>query len=192
MVQDADGESAAGEGEPADAVRQRVAGQEPVRWRSEVRLAATAGAVALVVVAAVTGWISVDAWRGHVAEQRQDVFLRAARQGAHDMTTISHTEVEADVQRILDLSTGKFYEEFAQRRQPFIDHIKNEQSTSQGTVTGAGLVSAGDNSAQALVAVAVKLSKAGNPEQKLDGFRLRIDLQRIGTEVKVSDVEYVQ
>jgi Mce-associated membrane protein len=192
MTQDAEGESAAGEGAPADEVRQQVTSKEPGRWGSEVQLAAAVGAVALVVVAGLTGWISFDAWRGHEAEQRQDVFLRAARQGAHDMTTISHTEVEADVQRILDVSTGKFYDEFAQRRQPFIDHIKHEQSTSQGTVTGAGLVSAGDNSAQALVAVAVKLSKAGNPEQKLDGFRLRIDLQRVGTEIKVSDVEYVQ
>jgi len=192
MTDDAEGDSAAGEGKPADAVRQQADTHEPARGRSEVRLAATVGAVALVVVAGLASWTSFGAWRCHQAEQAQDLFLRAARQSAHDMTTISHTEVESDVQRILDLSTGKFYDEFAQRRQPFIDHIKHEQSTSQGTVTGAGLVSAGDNSAQALVAVAVKLSKAGNPEQKLDGFRLRIDLQRVGTEAKVSDVEYVQ
>lgn len=108
------------------------------------------------------------------------------------MTTISHTNVESDVQRILDLSTGAFHDDFAQRIQPFIEHIKNERSTSQGNVMEAGLESVGGNSARALVTVAVKLTKADSGQQKLDGFRLRLNLQRVGVGVKVSDVEYVQ
>src|ERR1700735_3488861 len=120
------------------------------------------------------------------------MFLRVARQSAHDMTTISHSEIDSDVQRILDLSTGQFHDDFAQRRQPFIEHIKQERSTSQGTVAEAGLESVGGNSARALVTVSVKLTKADSGEQKLDGFRLRIDLQQVGAGAKVSEVEYVQ
>ena len=157
-----------------------------------MRLAVAVGAVVVLAIAGLAGWNSYGAWRSHQAEQHRELFLRAARQSAHDMTTISHTEVESDVQRILDLSMGQFHDEFAQRRQPFIEHIKHEQSTSQGTVTEAGLESSGDNSARALVTVAVKLTKADSGEQKLDGFRLRIDLQRVGAEAKVSEVEYVQ
>jgi Mce-associated membrane protein len=145
-----------------------------------------------VAVAGLAGWSSYGAWRCYQAEQKRELFLQVARQSAHDMTSISHTQVDADVQRILDISIGQFHDEFAQRRQPFIEHIKQEQSTSQGTVAEAGLESIGDSSARALVTVAVKLTKADSGEQKLDGFRLRIDLRRVGVGAKVSEVEYVQ
>jgi Mce-associated membrane protein len=199
MAEGAEGDSSAGDADQADTgeqqtdtVEHQTDVQEQGRWRPEVRLAVAAGAVALLVSVGLAGWISYGAWRCHQADQQRELFLRAARQDAQDMTTIRHTEVESDVQRILDLSIGTFHDDFAQRRQPFIEHIKHEQSTSLGTVTEAGLESVGGNSARALVAISVKLSKAGNAEQKLDGFRLRINLQRVGAGVKVSDVEYVQ
>jgi Mce-associated membrane protein len=192
MAEDAEGDSSAGDGDAADNGEQQTDARAHGRWRPEVRLAVAVGAVVVAAVAGIAGWTSYGAWYCFQAEQQRQLFLQAARQSAHDMTTISHTQVESDVQRILDMSVGRFHEDFAQRRQPFIDHIKHEGSTSQGTVTEAGLESFGGSSARALVAVTVKLSKAGNAEQKLDGFRLRIDLQRVGAEAKVSDVEYVE
>jgi len=185
-------DDASGDGDRADTVEQQTGAQEQSRWRPEVRLAVAVGAVAVLASAVLAGWTSYGAWRCHQADQQRELFLRFARQSAQDMTTISHTEVDSDVQRILDLSIGQFHDDFAQRRQPFIEHIKNERSTSQGTVVEAGLESVGGNSARALVTVAVKLTKADNGQQKLDGFRLRLDLQRVGAGVKVSDVEYVQ
>jgi Mce-associated membrane protein len=200
MAEETDGESQAEDGDPDQAVEarpaetadQRTEARKQDRWRPEVRLAVAVGAVAVVAIAGLVGWTSYGAWRCYQAEQSRELFLQVARQSAHDMTSISHTQVDADVQRILDISIGQFHDEFAQRKQPFIEHIKQEQSTSQGTVTEAGLESIGGNSARALVTVAVKLTKADNGEQKLDGFRLRIDLQRVGAGAKVSEVEYVQ
>lgn len=201
MAEDAEGASAPEDGEPdktaeadpAAMADQRTApARDRVRWRPEVRLAVAVGAVTVVAIAGLAGWTSYGAWSCYQTEQKRELFLRVARQSAHDMTTISHTEVDTDVQRILDLSIGRFHDEFAQRRQPFIENIRQEQSTSQGTVVEAGLESVRDSSARALVTVSVKLTKADSGEQKLDGFRLRIDLQRMGSEAKVSEVEYVQ
>jgi Mce-associated membrane protein len=200
MAEEPDGESLdqdrdtdqAAETHPAETADQRTDVREQGRWRPEVRLAVAVGAVVVVGIAGLAGWSSYGAWRSYQTEQQRELFLGVARQSAHDMTTISHTEVESDVQRILDLSVGQFHDEFAQRKQPFIEHIKKEQSVSQGTVAEAGLESIGGNSARALVTVAVKLTKADSGEQKLDGFRLRIDLQRVGAGAKVSEVEYVQ
>ena len=185
-------DDASGDGDRAETLEQQTGAQEQGQWGPEVRLAVAVGAVAVLASAVLAGWTSYGAWRCYQADQQRELFLRFARQSAQDMTTISHTEVESDVQRILDLSIGQFHDDFAQRRQPFIEHIKNERSTSQGTVVEAGLESVGGNSARALVTVAVKLTKADNGQQKLDGFRLRLDLQRVGAGVKVSDVEYVQ
>jgi Mce-associated membrane protein len=192
MAEGAEGDVAADDEGRADTVEQRTNARDNGRWKPEVRLAVAVGAVVVVAMAGIAGWTSYGAWRCHRTEQQRELFLRAARQSAHDMTTISHVNVESDVQRILDLSTGQFHDAFAQRQQPFIEHIKQEQSSSQGTVTEAGLESVGSNSARALVTVAVKLTKADSGEQKLDGFRLRIDLQQMGTGAKVSEVEYVQ
>jgi Mce-associated membrane protein len=200
MAEDAEGAAPADDADPTgtDDARPADASDQPTddldhdRWLPEVRLAVKVGAVAVAVLAGIAGWTSFGAWRCYHDEQKRELFLGVARQSAHDMTTISHTHVDADVQRILDLSVGQFHDEFAQRRQPFIDNIKQEQSTSQGTVAEAGLESIGDNSARALVTVSVKLTKADSGEQKLDGFRLRIGMQRVGVAVKVSEVEYVQ
>jgi Mce-associated membrane protein len=180
------------EAHPAETADQRIDSTEQGRRRPEARLAVTVGTVVVVALAGLAGWISYGAWRCHEAEQQRELFLRVARQSAQDMTTISHTKVDSDVQRILDLSIGQFHDEFAQRRQPFVEHIRQEQSSSQGTVTEVGLESIGGNSARALVTVAVKLTKADSGEQKLDGFRLRIDMQQVGAGAKVSQVEYVQ
>lgn len=192
MAEAAEGDVLADDGDRADTVEQRTDVRDKGRWKPEVRLAVAVGAVVVLAMAGIAGWTSYGAWGCHRAEQQRELFLRAARQSAHDMTTISHDNVDADVQRILDLSIGQFHDDFAQRTQPFIEHIKQEKSTSQGTVTEAGLESVGGNSARALVTVAVKLTKADSGEHKLDGFRLRIDLQRIGADAKVSQVEYVQ
>jgi Mce-associated membrane protein len=162
------------------------------RPRSGLPLALVVGAVVLVALVGLVGSFGYRTWQSHQAEQQRELFLRVARQSALDLTSISHTEVESDVQRILDSSTGTFYDDFSKRRQPFIDLIKRERSKSQGTITEAGLQSVTGNSARALVAVSVKLSTGGAAEQQLEGFRLRIDVQRAGEGAKVSDVEYVQ
>lgn len=192
MAEGAGDDASADDGDRTDTAEQRIDAQEQRRWKPEVRLAIALGALGLASSAGLAGWNSYGAWQSHQADQQRELFLRVARQDAHDMTTIRHAQVESDVERILDLSVGTFHDDFAQRRQPFIEHIKHEQSTSLGTVMEAGLESVTDNSARALVTVSVKLTKADSGEQKLDGFRLRLDLQRVGAEIKVSDVEYVQ
>ena len=73
------------------------------------------------------------------------------------------------MQRILDLATGVFREDFEQRSKPFIEVVKAAQSKSEGTVTDAGLESQRGDSAQVLVAVAVKSRTAGGEEAPGNG-----------------------
>ena len=82
-------------------------------------------------------------------------------------------------------------EDFQQRAQPFVEVVKQAQSKSVGTVAEAGLESAGANEAQVLVAVTVKTSNAGAPEQEPRAWRMRISVEKIGDDAKVSNVEFV-
>ena len=65
------------------------------------------------------------------------------------------------------------------------------KSTTVGTITEAGLESETAGTAQVLVAVTVKTSNAGAPEQDPRAWRMRISVQKVGDQAKVSNVEFV-
>jgi Mce-associated membrane protein len=167
------------------------------RWRrrvtpglSQVGWAAVAGVAVVAVLAGLTGWLGYRAYERHQANAQRDLFVQVARQGAVNLTSISYTEIDADVQRIIDLSTGAFREDFEQRSKPFIEVVKAAQSKSEGTVTDAGLESQRGDSAQILVAVAVKSQTAGGQEAPRE-WRMRIEVRSVGDDARVSNVVFV-
>jgi len=145
----------------------------------------------VVVLAGLTGWLGFRAYQTYQADQQRKLFLQVGRQGALNLTTIDWQQADADVKRILDSATGTFYDDFQQRAQPFVEVVKQAQSKSVGTVSEAGLESESDNGAQVLVAVTVNTSNAGAPDQAPRAWRMRISVQKVGDEAKVSNVEFV-
>lgn len=96
------------------------------------------------------------------------------------------------MQRVLDSSTGTFYDDFQKRADPFIQVVKQAQSKSEGNITEAGLEASDDNEGRVLVAVTVNTTNAGAPEQQPRSWRMRITVQKTGdNEAKVSNVEFV-
>lgn len=148
------------------------------------------GALILAGVTGLAGWLGYSAYQAQRAQAQRDQFVSVARQGAVNLTTIKYTEVDADVQRIIDLATGSFREDFEQRAKPFIEVVKAAQSKSEGTVTDAGLESQRGDSAQVLVAVAVKSQTAGGEEPQRE-WRMRIEVRAVGADAKVSNVVFV-
>jgi Mce-associated membrane protein len=158
---------------------------------SHVRLATIAGLVLVLALGGLTGWLGFRAYESHQADEQRKLFLQVGRQGALNLTSIDFQQADADVQRILDSATGTFYDDFQKRAQPFIDVVKQAQSKSVGTIAEAGLESETGNEAQVLVAVTVKTSNAGAPEQEPRAWRMRITVEKVGDEAKVSNVEFV-
>jgi Mce-associated membrane protein len=160
------------------------------RRLSRVGSALVAGALLVTTLAGLAGWLGYRAYERHEAQTQRDLFVQTARQGAVNLTTINYTEADADVQRILDLATGAFRDDFEQRSKPFIEVVKAAQSKSEGTVTDAGLESQHGDSAQVLVAVAVKSRTAGGEEAPRE-WRMRIEVRSVGDDAKVSNVVFV-
>jgi Mce-associated membrane protein len=156
-----------------------------------LRLALVASTVVVVVLGGLTGFVWFGAHQTAVAAQQREVFLQAARQAAIDLTAISYSRAEADVARILDSATGSFHDDFQKRSQPFIDVVKKAQSDSQGSVTAAGVESVEGDKASVIVAVSVKTSNAAVPEQQPRGWRMRLNVEKVGDAAKVSDVAFV-
>lgn len=183
-IEDVELESAAddADGEPTPPSKKPMA----VPWRATLF-----GLAMVVVLAGLVGWLGFRAHQSQQAQTQRSQFLQVARQGALNLTTIDWQRAEADVHRILDGATGEFYDDFAKRSQPFIEVLKQAQAKTVGTITEAGLESETTDSAQALVAVSVQTSNAGEAEQVPRAWRMRIDVQKVGDQVKVSNVGFV-
>jgi Mce-associated membrane protein len=158
---------------------------------SHVKLATIAGLVAVVVLAGLTGWLGFRAYKSHQADEQRKLFLEVGRQGALNLTTIDWQHADADVQRIVDSATGTFYDDFQKRAKPFAEVVKQAQSKSVGNIAEAGLESESNDGAQVLVAVTVKTSNAGAPNQPPRAWRMRIFVEKVGNEAKVSNVVFV-
>jgi Mce-associated membrane protein len=172
--------------DPGDSAESKVR-----QRRSVVRLAIGVGIAVVAALGSLTGWLGYRTYGDHQAQLQRNLLVEVGRQGAVNLTTISYTEADADVQRILDSSTGTFYDDFKKRSQPFLEVVKQARSKSQGTVTAAGLESHAGDRAQVLVAVSVNTTIAGAPEQQPRSWRMRISVQKVSDGAKVSNVEFV-
>lgn len=172
----------------ADVLNDDVAGRR--RWPPK-RVAAIAGAAMIVALGAVAGWLGLQLQHAQQTTDQRAEYLQAARQGAVNLTTIDWQQVDGDVKRIVDNATGTFYDDFSKRSQPFIDVVKQVKSKTTGTVTMAGLESMSGDQAQALVAVTVETTNTGAPQPTTKAWRMRIDVQKVGNDVKVANVEFV-
>ncbi len=165
-----------------------VAERQPM---SRVKLATILGLVTVLALGGLVGWVGWRAYQSHEDAQQRALFLQVGKQAALNLTTIDFEHADADVKRILDSATDAFYDDFSQRSQPFIDVVKQAKSKSTGEIAAAGLESEDKDGAQVLVAVTVKTSNAGAPEQAPRAWRMRVSVRQVGDEAKVSNVEFV-
>ncbi|MBJ7337780.1 Mce protein [Mycolicibacterium sp.] len=188
---ESDASEASDEPDASDEPEAPAAEGTPTRI-SHGRLALIAGLVAVLVLGGLTGWLGYRAKESRDLAQQRETFLQVGRQGAINLTTLDYEHIDADVQRILDSATGTFYDDFQQRAPSFTDVVRQVKSKSEGTVTEAALEE-GDTPTQAevLVAVTVKSTIVGQPEQQPRAWRMRILVQKVDDDAKVSNVEFV-
>jgi Mce-associated membrane protein len=158
---------------------------------SHVRLALILGVVGVVALAGLCGWLGFRAYTSHQAAAERNMFLQVGRQAALNLTTIDFEHADEDVQRVLDSSTGTFYDDFNARAQPFKEVVKQAKSKSVGTIAEAGVETETEDGADVLVAVTVRTSNAGAAEQEPRAWRMRITVQKVGDEAKVANVRFV-
>ncbi|OSC38946.1 mammalian cell entry protein [Mycobacterium decipiens] len=163
-------------------------GQEAV---SAPRRITMFGLAVVVALATLVGWLGFRVHQSHQAQAQRSQYLQVARQAAVNLTTIDYQHADADVRRILDGATGEFYNDFARRSGPFIEVLKQAKADTVGTITEAGLQTQTADTAQVLVAVSVRTFNAGEADPVPRSWRMRITVQKVGDQVKVSNVGFV-
>jgi Mce-associated membrane protein len=165
------------------------------RWHRYMRkpsAAVAAGLSILLVLSGLTGWLGYRTYEAGQAQQRRALFLEVGRQGALNLTTISDTEAEADMKRILESSTGAFYAQVQNGSQQFVALVQKAQTKSVGTIAAAGVESEQDDRAQVLVTVHVNAADTGGSQQPARSWRMRITVQQVAGGAKMSNVEFMQ
>ncbi|MCG7611422.1 MULTISPECIES: Mce protein [Mycobacterium] len=190
------------ENESTEAVEPQVEGTEPATEADDAApkrggflrsaSAGIVGGVLVVALLALTGWLGYGYYQVHQEQQRRAMFVDTARLGATNLTSIDWEHAEDDIQRVLDISTGRFYDDFERRSKSFLEVVKQIKSKSTGTVTSSGLESYSDDKANVLVSVTVRSTNAGVPEQKPQVWRMVVTVQDIEGKAKVSNVEFIQ
>ena len=118
--------------------------------------------------------------------------LVAARQQAKNFFSLDYRHADADVDRVLALSTGKFKKEYASRRKEVIAGVTSKKLVVTASIPreGAAVELVDGNHGQVLVAVDVSTGTVTGPTTQ-NRYRARILLTRLDGRWLVSDVNQV-
>lgn len=155
------------------------------------RIAGVAALLCTAVLLAVSG-LMVKAQQDARAEgQLNAEFTAAARQAVVTLMSIDTKDPQGSVQRILDNSTGAFRDEFEGAADDFIRVAQDAKVTTKATATAAAVESMTPDSAVVLVSASSTVTNAEGAEEAPRNWRLLVDLQREGDQIKMSKVEFV-
>lgn len=156
------------------------------------------GRVAAVI--AVLGTAGLLAAGGLMIKQQQNVaaedrnraeFVAAARQAVITLMSIDFKNPEDDVQRIVDNSTDPFRTEFEGAAEDFIKVSRDAKVSTTVTANAAAVESMTADSAVVLVSASSTVTDAEGTDEAPRNWRLLVDLQRDGNQIKMSNVEFV-
>lgn len=170
--------------------------RRPTGWRRWVP--SKSAIAALAAIALVIGFVAASTYmvlqHGDATQsrKREAEFVAGAKQGVVSMISLDFTKAKADVQRVIDNSTGQFRDEFQQRAKDFIAVVEQSKAITEGTVNAAAVESVADTSAVVLVAATSRVTNSPpGKDEPPKIWRLRVTVADEGGKYKMSKVEYV-
>jgi Mce-associated membrane protein len=171
---------------------------EPVRkrrrWRVGGILKVLAATVAIACTAALItlSVLMVIDHRDQASEQqRRAEFAAAARQSVVTLMSLDFNKAKDDVQRIIDNSTGAFKDDFKNQAEDFTKVAQESKVITEVTVNATAVESMTDDSAVVLVSATSRVTNDAGAKQEPRAWRLSVDLQREGDQIKMAKVEFV-
>lgn len=115
---------------------------------------------------------------GATVAARQDAAARAAADEVRAFLDIDHTDVDAQLDRMLEGTTARFRRQFAPQVRTITAETLRRRSTADVTLLRVGLSSWNDGAATALVAADTDVTSraAGGTERRTVPWRIEVDL----------------
>jgi Mce-associated membrane protein len=123
-----------------------------------------------------------DAGRVPTAAAEQDAATRAAAAQVQAFLDIDHTDVEAQLERMLEGTTADFRRQFARQLRTISSQAERRQSSADVELLRVGLSSWTGGAATALVAADTDVTSTtgGSRERRTVPWRIEVDLVRRG------------
>jgi Mce-associated membrane protein len=186
------------EAEPDSEEAAEESTNKPVRERRRLRtgliLKVLAASVAFACTCALItlSVLMVVSHRHQAAEQqRRAEYAAAARQSVVTLMSLDFNKAKEDVQRIIDDSTGQFRDDFKNQADDFVKVAQDSKVITEVTVNSVGVETMTNDSAVVLLSATSRVSNAAGAKQEPRTWRLAVNLQRDGGQMKMSKVEFV-
>ncbi|MHA7652780.1 hypothetical protein ACX9NE_19920 [Mycobacterium sp. ML4] len=185
----------------ADAAsRQDEADEKPsrrrrVRWRpgfSSRKARVLAAAVLITCTASAgSGYLMWHHHRVVQQTQRSAEFAAAARKAVVMMMSIDPNRARDDMQRFADETTGQFKAGVLMGAEDMVRALEQSKVVAKAAVQAVGVQSMTENSAVVLVAAKSEITKPDQAKPELRTWRLVVDVEREGGQLKISKIEFV-
>ncbi len=168
---------------PAERTRTWVPGWKPV--------AVGVAVIALVAFLVLSGLMI---WSHRNAVQREDranAFATGARQGVVNLMSLNFNNGQADLQRVLDSTTGSFHDDFQKSQQDFLTVMKDSKVVTSTAVTATAVESMTDDSAVVLLTATSQVANNASQQPSPRNWRLSVTVIKENDQIKMSKVEFV-
>ncbi|MCV7352492.1 hypothetical protein H7K15_20415 [Mycobacterium parmense] len=134
-------------------------------------------------------------WQHRITVHRQQLaaeFTAVARQRITTLMSIDANHARDDYQHIIDDSTGDFKSQMAAMSAMMAKQTEESKVSSKGIVEAVAVESMSDDSAVLLVAARSEVTNADNTHRPPVVWRISVDLQRDGGQLKMSNVDFLR
>ncbi|HYB38578.1 MAG TPA: hypothetical protein VEF72_24550 [Mycobacterium sp.] len=119
-------------------------------------------------------------------------FAAAAREGVVTLMSIDAKHAKEDFQRIIDDSTGQLKDQLEVTAVNLAKSAEDSKVSAKATVDAVAVESMTDNSAVVLVAAKSDTTNPDNTKRPPASWRLSVNINRDGGQLKMSKVEFLQ
>lgn len=164
------------------------------RLRGPGRTAVAIGA-AVVLGCASLGASGYMVWQHYTIMHKRQLapeFAAAARHGVTTLMSIDAQHAKEDIQRLIDASTGVLKSQVEAASSFMVKQAEDSKVSSKATVEAVAVESMTDNSAVVLVAAKSDVTNADNTKRPPALWRLSVNLNRDGGQLKMSKVDFLQ
>jgi Mce-associated membrane protein len=165
------------------------------RWLRRPGRKAVALGVGIVLASASLGASGYMVWQHHTIMHNRQLaqeYAAAARLGVTTLMSIDANHAKEDFQRIIDASTGDLKNQLSVMASLMAKQAEDSKVSSTVTVQAVAVESVSDNSGVVLVAAKSDATGPDNAKRPPALFRLSVNLNRDGGQLKMSKVDFLQ
>jgi Mce-associated membrane protein len=168
---------------------QPTAAENSRRW-----LPGVATGVAVIALIALLTLSGLMIWSHHKATQRDQLanqFSTGARQGVVNLMSLNFNNGQADLQRVLDSTTGSFHDDFQKSQKDFLTVMQDSKVVTSTAVNSTAIESMTDDSAVVLITATSQVANNASQQPSPRSWRLSVTVNKENDHIKMSKVEFV-